>query len=64
MAFLKTLFDANAREVARLRRTADRVNALEPATAALSDDELRAKTAEFRARLSRVARRRRPQRTA
>ncbi|MEA2785919.1 MAG: preprotein translocase subunit SecA, partial [Candidatus Eremiobacteraeota bacterium] len=55
MAFLKTLFDANAREVARLRRTADRVNALEPATAALSDDELRAKTAEFKARLQQGA---------
>ena len=55
MAFLKTLFDANAREVARLRRTAERVNALEPATAALSDDELRAKTAEFKARLEQSA---------
>ncbi len=55
MAFLKTLFDANAREVVRLRRTADRVNALEPATAALSDDELRAKTAEFKARLQQGA---------
>ena len=54
MTFLK-FFDANAREVARLRRTAERVNALEPATAALSDDELRAKTAEFKARLEQSA---------
>ena len=52
MAFLKTLFDGNEREVARLRRTADRVNALEPQTSALSDDELRGKTDEFRARLA------------
>jgi preprotein translocase subunit SecA len=51
MDFFRTLLDGNAREVARLRRTAERVNALEPATAALSDEELRAKTAEFKARL-------------
>ena len=51
MAFLKTLIDGNERELKKLRRTAERVNALEPATAALTDDELRAKTAEFRTRL-------------
>jgi len=51
MAFLKTLFDGNEREVARLRRTAERVNALEPQMSALSDDELRGKTQEFRSRL-------------
>jgi preprotein translocase subunit SecA len=52
MAFLKTLFDGNERDIARLRRTSERVNALEPETAALSNDELRAKTDEFRARLA------------
>jgi preprotein translocase subunit SecA len=52
MAFLKTIFNANEREVIRLRRTAVAVNALESATAALSDDELRAKTDEFKARLA------------
>ncbi len=52
MAFLKTLFDGNEREVARLRRTAERVNALESEMQARSDDELRAKTDEFRARLA------------
>src|SRR6202171_5475876 len=51
MAFLKTLFDGNERELVKLRRTVERVNALEPATASLTDDELRAKTAEFKARL-------------
>jgi preprotein translocase subunit SecA len=51
MAFLKTLFDGNEREVARLRRTADRVNALETEMQALSDEQLRGKTAEFRERL-------------
>src|ERR1700676_4039477 len=55
MAFIKTLFDGNAREVARLGRTVERVNALEPAMAALSDEELRGKTAEFKARLEQGA---------
>jgi preprotein translocase subunit SecA len=53
MAFLKTLFDGNEREVVRLRRTAEKVNALEPQTEALSADQLRGKTTEFRDRLER-----------
>src|SRR5271156_103150 len=52
MAFLKTLFDGNEREVTRLRRTAAATNALEPEISALSDAELQAKTAEFRERLA------------
>ncbi len=51
MAFLRALIDGNEREVARLRRTAERVNAFEEPTQALSDDQLRAKTLEFRSRL-------------
>jgi preprotein translocase subunit SecA len=51
MAFLKTLFDGNEREIARLRRTVEKVNALEAQTASLSDEQLAAKTAEFRERL-------------
>ncbi|MFY9778973.1 MAG: preprotein translocase subunit SecA [Candidatus Baltobacteraceae bacterium] len=51
MAFLKTLFDANERELARLRRTVAAVNALEPEISALSNEKLQAKTPEFRARL-------------
>jgi preprotein translocase subunit SecA len=51
MAFLKSLFDGNEREVTRLRRTAERVNALEPQIAALSDEALAAKTVEFKTRL-------------
>ncbi len=51
MAFLKTLFDGNERELVKLRRTVERVNALEPSIAALSDDELRGKTVEFKARV-------------
>src|SRR5579884_3613750 len=52
MAFLKTLFDGNERELVKLRRTAERVNALEPAVAALSDEQLVAKTDEFKARIA------------
>jgi len=51
MAFLKTLFDGNEREVSRLRRTAEKVNALEPQFEALTDEQLRGKTIEFRSRL-------------
>jgi preprotein translocase subunit SecA len=52
MAFLKALFDGNEREVVRLRKTAERVNALEAQTAKLSDAELAAKTDEFKARVA------------
>ncbi|MGH7714603.1 MAG: preprotein translocase subunit SecA, partial [Vulcanimicrobiaceae bacterium] len=52
MAFLKTIFDANEREISRLRRTVERVNAFEPATASLSDEALAAKTPEFKQRLA------------
>ncbi|MBC5809834.1 MAG: preprotein translocase subunit SecA, partial [Candidatus Eremiobacteraeota bacterium] len=51
MAFLKAIFDGNERELARLRRTVEATNAFEPAIAALSDEELQAKTPEFRGRL-------------
>jgi preprotein translocase subunit SecA len=51
MSFLKSIFDGNEREVARVRRTAVAVNALEGAISALSDEALRAKTEEFRSRL-------------
>ncbi len=53
MAFLKTLFDANERDIARLRKTATLVNALEAEISALDDEALRGKTAEFRLRLDR-----------
>ena len=52
MSFIKAIFDGNEREVGRLRRTATAVNALEPAMGALSDEQLRAKTQEFRDRLA------------
>jgi preprotein translocase subunit SecA len=52
MAFLKSFFDGNEREVTRLRKTAVATSALEPAIAVLSDEALAAKTAEFKGRLA------------
>ena len=52
MSVLKAVFgDPNAREVKRHLQTVAQVNELEPLLSQLSDAELQAKTAEFRARL-------------
>ncbi|MGH7754748.1 MAG: preprotein translocase subunit SecA [Vulcanimicrobiaceae bacterium] len=51
MAFLKNLFDANEREIARLRKTVEATNALEAEIARLDDEALAAKTPEFKRRL-------------
>src|SRR5436190_20366653 len=47
----KVVGTQNDRELKRLRPIVGQVNALEPTTSALSDDQLRAKTVEFRQRL-------------
>ncbi len=49
---LKRIFDSNEREVARLQRRVDEINKLEPQFQGLSEEELRAKTEEFRSRLA------------
>jgi preprotein translocase subunit SecA len=49
---LRNLFDDNAREVKRLQKTVDNINEFEPYIRSLSDDELRAKTQEFKERLA------------
>jgi preprotein translocase subunit SecA len=51
-AILRALFDSNERELRRLRRIVDRINALESEFERLSDAQLTAKTAEFRERLA------------
>ncbi len=48
--FTKVFGSRNERVVKRMGRVVDQVNALEESTKALSDDELKAKTAEFRER--------------
>ncbi|RLC55168.1 MAG: hypothetical protein DRI80_18200, partial [Chloroflexota bacterium] len=50
--FSKVVGDSDQREIARLQKVVERINALEPAFEALSDAQLRAKTDEFRQRLA------------
>ncbi|MDI6637426.1 MAG: preprotein translocase subunit SecA [Bacillota bacterium] len=52
LGFLRKAFDFNERELRRLRDMAAAVTALEPEVSKLSDDELAAKTIEFRSRLA------------
>jgi preprotein translocase subunit SecA len=49
--FLSNMWDTNAHEIKRLRERVTLINALEPEYEALSDAELRAKTAVFKSRL-------------
>jgi preprotein translocase subunit SecA len=52
MGFLQQLFDGNERDIRRYRKIVDKVNALEPQIEKLTDEELRAKTAEFKQRVA------------
>jgi len=51
-ALTKLFGSRNSRLLKAMQRDVERINALEPTVAALSDDALRAKTAEFKNRLS------------
>jgi preprotein translocase subunit SecA len=51
MKLLSRVVDSNEREIRRLEPLLERANALEPEYRALSDDELRGRTALFRERL-------------
>jgi len=51
-AIAKVFGTKNERELKRLRPNVEAINALEPAMKALSDDQLRAKTDEFRQRIN------------
>ena len=51
MGFLTSLLSGNEREIARLRKIVENINSFEPAMQALKDEELRAKTQEFKDRL-------------
>ncbi len=54
MDFLRKLFDNNERDVAKYRKAVEKVTALEPEIKTLSDDALRAKTADLKARVAEV----------
>lgn len=52
MGFLSKLFDDNAREIKKYQKKVALINSLEPQMKALSDEELSAKTIEFKNRLA------------
>ena len=52
MDFLRKLFDGNERDVAKYRKVADKINALEAGTKRLTDEALQAKTDEFKTRVA------------
>lgn len=54
MQFLRNIFDGNERDIQKYRKTVDKINALEPAMKQLSDEQLAAKTGEFKARVDKV----------
>jgi preprotein translocase subunit SecA len=52
LGFINKLFDSNEKVVSQYRLRADQVNELESAFQALSDEDLKSKTAEFKHRLN------------
>jgi preprotein translocase subunit SecA len=52
MSLISKIFGGNDREVKKYLPTVEQINALEPDFEALSDEELRGKTAEFKSRLA------------
>ena len=53
MGLIRRIFgDSNSREIKRIEKLVDEIEALEPAMQALSDQELQAKTPEFKERLA------------
>ena len=51
MGFFSKLFDPNAGEIKRLQKIADKIDSFEEAHKKLTDEQLRAKTAEFKERV-------------
>ena len=51
MGFFSKLFDPAAGEIKRLGKIVDQIDSFEEAHKKLTDEQLRAKTAEFKARL-------------
>ncbi len=52
MGFLRNLLDDNAREIKKYQKRIQAINSLEPSIQVLTDEQLRAKTGEFRERLA------------
>ena len=61
LSFLTKVFGSkNERELKRMQPAVDRINALEPAMQAMSDEELRAQTGRFQERVANGRAARRP----
>ena len=54
MDFLRKLFDGNERDVAKYRKRAEEITALEPQMKKLDDAALQAKTGEFKKRIAEI----------
>ncbi|BDI32245.1 hypothetical protein CCAX7_42960 [Capsulimonas corticalis] len=54
MQFLRKFFDTNERDVDKYRKVVEKINAMEPQMQKLSDEELGAKTVEFKERIQKV----------
>ena len=52
MGFINQIISGNEREIARLSKAVESINSFEPAFEALSDDQFKAKTQEFKDRLA------------
>ncbi|MBC8065183.1 MAG: preprotein translocase subunit SecA, partial [Chlorobia bacterium] len=52
MQFLRKLFDTSKKDVELLQPIVDRINSLEPEVEALTDEQIKAKTPEFKERLA------------
>ncbi len=51
MDFIKKLIDGNEREIKRFFKRVEKINALEPSMKELSDDDLKARTEEFKTKI-------------
>jgi preprotein translocase subunit SecA len=51
LGILKKIFDSNEKEIKKLQKIVDKVNALEPTVVNLTDEELKARTAKFKEQL-------------
>lgn len=52
MGFVKSICSANEREIRRFLRVVDKINTFEPTMQSLTDEQLRAKTDEFKKRIA------------
>ena len=52
IGILKKVFDVNQRQIKRMQKTVEQIDALEPSIKPLTDEQLKGKTIEFKERLT------------